>query len=163
MSKEHPLFKSPTSGPGAALSALVVLVLTLSAACAGRPQEGATAGPTPQAAASPASPIPWGTIEPPRQVGVPAGTPGAQPTRLPVRTFRGKGVVRSVNVKEGWFEIDHEDIEGYMPAMRMQWKVRDGAMLNSLAAGDKVEFTLQDDNGSELVIELKKTQAAPEP
>ncbi|HEX7313895.1 MAG TPA: copper-binding protein [Pyrinomonadaceae bacterium] len=152
------MLKSPTSRPGAALSALAVFVLMLASACAGRPQEGAAAGPTPQAAASPAPPIPWGTIEPPKQVGVPAGTPASQQTRAPVRTFHGTGVVRSVNLKEGWFEIDHEDIEGYMAAMRMQWKVRDVSMLNSVSAGDKVEFTLEEDNGSELVIELKKAR-----
>ena len=132
-----------------------VLTATLSLSCAQRPQSGA-ATPTPQAAASPAPPIPWATIQPPAQVGAPAGTPAAQQTRLPVRTFRGRGVVRSVNLEEGWFEIEHEEIEGYMPAMQMQWRVRDKAMLKSLSAGDKVDFTLKEDNGSELITELKK-------
>ena len=134
------------------------LAAALSVSCAQRPEAGAAADPTPQAAASPAPPIPWGTIQPPAQVGVPAGTPAAQQTRAPVRTFRGKGVVRSVNLAEGWFEIDHEDIEGYMPAMKMQWRVRDKALLKPLSAGDKVEFTLEDDNGSELIVELKKAR-----
>jgi hypothetical protein len=60
----------------------------------------------------------------------------------------------------GWFEIDHEDIEGYMPAMKMQWRVRDKALLNSLSGGDKVDFTLEDDNGSELITGIKKAPAA---
>jgi Cu/Ag efflux protein CusF len=80
---------------------------------------------------------------------------------LPVRTFRGTGVIRAVYLKDGWFEIDHEDIEGYMPAMRMQWTVRDKATLKSVSVGDRVEFTLEDDNGSEVVTGLKKAPAAP--
>lgn len=135
---------------------LLVLAAALSPSCARQTQTGTE---TAQAAASPAPPIPWGTVQPPAQVAVPAGTPAAQPTRLPLRTFHGRGVVRSVHLDEGWFEIDHEDIEGYMPAMRMQWKVRDRAMLKSLSAGERVDFTIQDDNGSELITELKN--AAP--
>jgi Cu/Ag efflux protein CusF len=134
----------------------VALVLTtmLPASCAQRTQERAAAGPTPQAAASPAPPVPWGTIEPPAQVGLPAGTPQQ---RLPVRTFKGRGVVRLINLGEGWLEIDHEDIEGLMPAMQMEWSVRDRTQLQSVSVGDKVDFTLEDDNGSEVVTELKKS------
>lgn len=138
-----------------------VLLATLSASCGGRqPQEGTAAGPTPQAAASPAQPIPWGTIQPPAQVSIPAGTPSAPTKRLPVKTFRGTGLVRSINLAEGWFEIDHEEIEGYMPAMKMQWRVKDKALLNAVSIGDKVDFTLEDDNGSEIITGLKKAPVA---
>jgi len=139
---------------------VLVLVATLFVSCGPPPQAGATAEPSPQAAASPAPPIPWGTIQPPAQVGVPGGTPAAPPQRSPVRTFHGTGVIRSVNLKEGWFEIEHEDIKDYMPAMRMQWTVRDRSILKSVQPGDKVEFTLEDDNGSEVVTGLKKAPAA---
>ena len=47
-----------------------------------------------------------------------------------------------------------------MPAMKMQWRVRDKALLNSLSGGDKVDFTLEDDNGSELITDIKKAPAA---
>lgn len=138
------------------LKGLALLLATmLPASCAQRTRERSAAGPTPQAAASPAPPVPWGTIEPPAQVGLPAGaTP--QP-RLPVRTFKGRGVVRSINLEEGWFEIDHEDIEGLMPAMQMEWSVKDKSLLKSVSVGDKVDFTLEDDNGNEIVNELKKS------
>lgn len=138
-----------------------VLAAALCVACGGsRPEAAQTAaGPTPTPGAA-ASPVPWKTIEPPAQVGLPAGPQKAQ-ERSPVRTHSGTGVVRSVNLKEGWFEIDHDEIEGYMPAMRMQWLVRDRALLKSVGAGDRVSFKLQEDNGSELVIELAKAPAAP--
>lgn len=158
--EENPLLNSPASRPRAGLPAwpAVVLLATLVTSCAQKPQTGATTEPTPQAAASPAAPVPWGTIEPPKQVSVPAGTPTAPKPRSPVRTFHGTGAVRSVNLAEGWFEIDHEEIDGYMPAMKMQWKVRDSSMLKPLSVGDKVDFTLEEDNGSELVTELKKAR-----
>jgi len=135
----------------------VALVLTtmLPASCAQRTHEKA-GGATPQAAASPAPPVPWGTIEPPAQVGLPAGTPQAQPTRLPVRTFISKGIIRAINLEQGWFEIDHEDIEGLMPAMQMEWSVQNRSMLKEVNVGDRVAFMLQDDNGNEVVIDLKK-------
>ena len=87
------------------------------------------------------------------------GTPQAEQARLPVKIFRGTGVIRSINLKEGWFEIDHEEIEGFMAAMQMQWSVRDRLILKSLKVGDKVDFTGEDDNGNEVITELKKAPA----
>lgn len=147
---------SQTSNPRAVLPTLLLLVLTtaLSASCSQKSTDEAAAGPTPQAVASPAAPIPWGTVQPPAQVGTVSGTP--QP-RLPVRTFRGKGIVRLINLEQGWFEIDHEDIEGLMPAMQMEWSVKDKSLLKKVSVGDKVDFTLEDDNGNEIVTELKKS------
>jgi Cu/Ag efflux protein CusF len=145
--RDSPMFKSR-----AGLPTLLVLTAALSASCAQRTQERATAGPTPQAAATP---IPWATIQPPEQVG-PATTSGTPPPRLPVRTFQGKGIVRLINLEEGWFEIDHEEIKGFMPAMQMEWMVRDKSLLKSVSAGDHVDFTLEDDNGNEVVTALKK-------
>jgi Cu/Ag efflux protein CusF len=135
------------------------LIVALSASCAQRPPAGAAAEPTPPAANSSASPIPWKTIEPPAQAGAPASTPPPPPS-APVRTFSGVGVIRSINLKEGWFEIDHEEIAGFMGAMQMEWSVKDRSMLKSVGVGDKVNFTVEDDNGSEVVTELKRVPAA---
>jgi Cu/Ag efflux protein CusF len=150
------LLNSPQSKPRAGFQKwpAFVLVAALSASCARRPQAGASAGPSPQAAAPAASPIPWATIQPPAQVSTTSGTPQS---RLPVRTFPGKGVIRLINIEEGWVEIDHEDIVGLMPAMQMEWSVRDKSLLKSVSVGDRVDFTLEDDNGNEVVTELKKT------
>ena len=155
------MLTSPLSrlGTGLTVWLLAMLIAALSLSCAQRPQTGAAAEPSPQAANTSASPVPWGTIQPPAQVGVPTGTPQAQQTRLPVRTFRGTGVIRSINLREGWFEIEHEEIEGFMPAMQMQWSVKDRSLLKSVQVGDKVDFTVEDDNGSEVITELKKAPA----
>jgi len=144
-----------------------LLLLTLAAALAvyygGRePRYRKAAQPTPQAGAAP-SPIPWKTIEPPAQVGgAAAGTPQAQRTPVPVKSYSGLGVVRLVNPEEGWLEIDHEEIKGFMAAMQMEWSVRDKALLKSVRVGDRVNFTIEDDNGTEVITELKKAPAAPQ-
>jgi len=114
-------------------------------------------GATPPAGQAAASPIPWKTIEPPTQVFAPAGTPQTQRTPAPVRTYSGVGVILSINLKEGWFEIDHEEIKDFMPAMHMQWSVKDRSMLKSVRVGDKVNFTVEDDNGSEVITALVKS------
>ena len=131
------------------------MLVTLSMSCGGRqPEAGKAAESTPPPVAS-ATPIPWKTIEPPAQVGIPAGTPKS-PQAAEVRTFSGTGVIRSINLKEGWFEIDHEEIPGFMAAMQMQWSVKDRSMLKSVSVGDRVDFTVEDNNGSEVITELKR-------
>lgn len=132
---------------------------TLFVSCSQQPQTGKATEPTPQAGTATPSPIPWKTIEPPSQVGVAEGTPRARQS-TGVRTFSGTGVVRLVNLKEGWVEIDHEEIVGLMPAMQMEWSVKDSAMLTSIRAGDKVDFVIEDNNGSEVILELKKVPNA---
>jgi Cu/Ag efflux protein CusF len=131
----------------------------LSLSCGQQPRADNAASPTPQDATASASPIPWGTIEPPAQVPAPAGTPKAQ-ERSAVRSYSGVGVVRLINLKEGWLEIDHEEIKGLMAAMQMEWSVKDRAMLKRVSVGDKVNFTVEDNNGSEVITELKKTPDA---
>lgn len=151
---------SQTSRPGGRLPAWLFVALALSVSCAPQPQTGKDVQPTPQAATA-ASPIPWKTIEPPAQVSVAGQPPKTQQTPAPVTRHSGVGVIRSINLKEGWFEIDHEEIEGFMAAMQMQWSVRDKAMLKSVQVGDKVNFTVEDDNGTEVITELKKAPAVP--
>lgn len=147
---------------------LVVLAATLSASCGQQPQNG-TANTTPQTATASPSPIPWATIEPPTYDAAPAGTPQPRtqttPAPLPVRrpggkSYPGVGVVRHINLEEGWLEVDHEEIKGLMPAMVMEWYVTDRALLKDVQVGDKVNFVIDDNNGTQLVIELKK---APTP
>ena len=140
--------------------AAALLLAALSASCAREPRDANAARPTPQAGAA-ASPIPWKTIEPPAQVGADSGTPKAQRTPAPVKSYAGVGFVRSIHLEEGWLEIDHEEIKDFMPAMLMQWSVKNRAMLKSVRVGDKVNFTVEDDNGTEFITGLKKAPAAP--
>jgi Cu(I)/Ag(I) efflux system protein CusF len=131
-----------------------MLMVALSVSCGQQPQAENAAEATPQAAAASVSPIPWATIEPPAQVPDTTSTPNAQ--QPSIKSYSGTGVVRLINLKEGWLEIDHEEIKGFMAAMQMEWSVKDRAMLKRVRVGDKVNFTVEDNNGSEVITELKK-------
>jgi Cu(I)/Ag(I) efflux system protein CusF len=135
------------------------MLAALSVSCGQQPRAENAAEPTPQAVAASASPIPWKTIEPPAQFPTPAGTPKAQ-QRSAVKSYSGTGLVRLIDLKGGWLEIDHEEIPGFMAAMQMEWSVRDKSMLKRVRVGDKVNFTVEDNNGSEVITELKRAPDA---
>lgn len=164
-------------GVGVPTWLLCLLMATLSVSCGQRPQAENAPTPTPQAANASASPIPWATIEPPPQGGTaepPAQGATEPPAQVPApiatpkarkssnaKSYSGTGVVRLINLKEGWLEIDHEEIKGFMPAMQMEWSVTDREMLKRVSVGDKVNFTVEDDNGTQFITELKKAPANP--
>lgn len=75
-----------------------------------------------------------------------------------IKLFNGKGVVTKINLELGSVELDHEAIEGSMPAMRMEFFVREKSELNPLKIGDKVEFVLEENFGQEKIISIKKVQ-----
>jgi protein SCO1 len=72
------------------------------------------------------------------------------------KIYRGVGVVDSINEQRTTVQIDHEDIKDLMPAMNMPFEVKDKAMLDQIAPGDRVTFTLQDMPYGLVVIEIKK-------
>ena len=153
------LWSGPKAGLPVRLAVIAAAALFVSCGQQPRAGDGAAAPTPPQSAAASASPIPWKTIEPPAHVAHPAGTPNVQaPPRL--FTFSGTGVVRAVHLEEGWLEIDHEEIKGIMPAMQMEWSVRRRSMLKSIRAGDKVNFSVEDNHGSQIITELKKAPPA---
>ena len=72
--------------------------------------------------------------------------------------YDGKGVVTKINLKDGSVEMDHEEIRDLMPAMRMEFFVRDKADLEKLKVGDKVEFVIEYKDGQEKIITIKKAE-----
>ncbi|HZI17165.1 MAG TPA: SCO family protein [Pyrinomonadaceae bacterium] len=76
-----------------------------------------------------------------------------------------KGTVVSVERAKGTVTIDHEEIPGYMPAMRMPFPVKDADVLASFEPGDVVWATMVvGDRGYWLEnISVMKGGAAPPP
>lgn len=72
-----------------------------------------------------------------------------------VRVYDGRGVVRDVQKEYAQLVIDHEDIEGLMPAMTMNFGVGDPALLEALEPGDVIEFRLEVTPKSYRVLEAK--------
>ncbi|HJQ69581.1 MAG TPA: copper-binding protein [Blastocatellia bacterium] len=69
---------------------------------------------------------------------------------------RGVGVVESIDKEMGQVQIDHEEIKDFMPAMNMPFPVKDKALLDAVAPGDRVEFLLRADESGMVVVAIKK-------
>jgi Cu/Ag efflux protein CusF len=74
------------------------------------------------------------------------------------KRYFGTGVVTIINRKDGWVERNHEDIAGLVPAMQMEWSVKDRSLLKSIPVGDKVDFTVVETGKGEVITELKRAQ-----
>ena len=72
--------------------------------------------------------------------------------------YNGKGTVTKINLTIGSVEVNHENIEGLMPAMQMEFYVTDKALLNGLKIGDKVDFVVEYKGGTEKINSIKKAK-----
>lgn len=122
-----------------AFGLLVLLPAALAFAC-GNPQPVKTVAPTPTP-----TPQPVVTSYPPGFGAPVLGKP-----------YPGTGVVKLINRKEGWVEIDHEDIKDLMPAMTMEFWIRDPAIIKGVKVGDRVDFVVVEDSKGEYLTELKR-------
>ena len=120
------------------LTTVILLAAALAWSCKPRPQSATTVASsnTPQPAAS-------------------TGLPSFPPAVLG-KPYPGTGIVKIVNRKEGWVEIDHEEIKDLMPAMEMEYWVRDPALMNGIQVGDKVAFVVVEDKKGQYLTELKR-------
>lgn len=82
--------------------------------------------------------------------------PGAPGAAIKDGDYKGSGKVTKINNELGSVEMDHGDIPGLMPAMRMEFYVSDKAMLEGLAVGDNVDFTILHKGGTETITKLTK-------
>ena len=71
-------------------------------------------------------------------------------------TYHGSGVVKSVDLQRPSIEIEHGDIPGLMPAMTMEFYVRDSSLLNEISAGDKIAFTVENGVGGLKITEITR-------
>ena len=62
-------------------------------------------------------------------------------------SYQGEGVVKRTDVKRPSIEIDHRDIKGLMPAMIMEFYVKDKSLLEGLKPGDHIQFTIENGVG----------------
>lgn len=76
--------------------------------------------------------------------------------------FEGVGVVKDVRPDLKQIVIDHEDIPGLMPGMTMNFDVPDPAVLEGVAAGQRVHFQLTFDGRVYRVVDVQPEGAAGE-
>jgi Cu(I)/Ag(I) efflux system protein CusF len=70
--------------------------------------------------------------------------------------YEGVGVVKGIYTKGPAIEIDHQDINGLMPAMQMEFPVTDPNLLNGIAVNDRIDFTIEAAKGQMKVVAIKK-------
>lgn len=94
--------------------------------------------------------------------GTPPANNSATPMPSPTITKDGdhpaKGTITKINTELGSVEMDHDEIVGIMPAMRMEFYVSDKKLLNGLAVGDRIDFTLRYKERTETIIEITKAK-----
>jgi Cu(I)/Ag(I) efflux system protein CusF len=87
--------------------------------------------------------------------GKPA-TPSGPAAAVQSNSYQGVGVVKALDPKKPAIEIDHQDIEGLMEGMQMEFPVTDARLLNGLAVNDRIEFTIENNAGVMRVTAIKK-------
>lgn len=93
-----------------------------------------------------------------------AGT-GLQKFPPPVlnKPYPGTGVVTIIKRDEGWIEINHEEIKDLMPAMQMEFWVKDKNLLDKVSVGDRVDFTIIEMKKGEYLTDIKRSSTAVTP
>jgi Cu(I)/Ag(I) efflux system protein CusF len=71
------------------------------------------------------------------------------------KQFPAVGVITKIDTKLNSIELEHEKIEGLMPAMKMEWYVKDKALMNGIKVGDKVDFTVEEGGGRQYIVAIK--------
>ena len=52
--------------------------------------------------------------------------------------------------------IDHGEIKGLMPAMQMDFYVKDKSLLEGLTVGDQIDFTVENGVGGIKIVAIRK-------
>jgi protein SCO1 len=72
------------------------------------------------------------------------------------RSHDGVGTVIDVRADLHQIMLDHDDIAGLMPAMRMTFDVPDAALLSGIRVGDRIRFDLVADGEQFRIVSLEK-------
>ena len=72
------------------------------------------------------------------------------------KTYLAVGKVTGLDPKQPAIEIDHGDIKGLMPAMEMEFHVKDKTLLDGISVGDRIEFTVESGIGGLRVTAIRK-------
>jgi protein SCO1 len=72
------------------------------------------------------------------------------------KLYYGVGVVEALGEQRTTVQINHEDIKDLMPAMSMPFEVQSPALLEQVAPGDRVNFTLQETPHGLVVVDIRK-------
>jgi len=77
--------------------------------------------------------------------------------RTPAKEYPLHGQVIAIRPSEQELVVKHDDIEGFMPAMTMPYRVKDRRVLEGLAPGDVVDATLVVQEGDAWLSRVMRT------
>lgn len=83
----------------------------------------------------------------------------AEAARPNAQSWTVRGIVRSVIPKLGAIFLTHEAMPGLMEAMTMGFEVADPKLLDGLAPGEPVRFTVRKDGERLVVVTIEKRRA----
>ena len=79
------------------------------------------------------------------------------------KPYPATGIVALINKQEGWIEINHDEIKDLMPAMQMEFWVKDKSLLDKVKAGDRVDFIIVETKKGEYLTEIKRSSGTATP
>jgi len=88
--------------------------------------------------------------------------PAGFPAPVMNKPYTGNGIVMTINRAEGWIEINHDEIKDLMPAMQMEFNVRDRSLLDRVKVGERVDFSIVETKKGEYLTDIKPA-AKPSP
>lgn len=97
-------------------------------------------------------------VKPQNAKAVQTATPATAPSIPKDGNYDAKGVITKINLELGSVELNHEEIKDLMPAMQMEFFVKDKEMLKGFKVGDKVDFVVQYKDPQEIITSIKKAQ-----
>ena len=81
-----------------------------------------------------------------------AASPAGMAATGAAKTYDIKGRIEAIGSGRGAVTLDHEEVKGLMPAMKMEYKVADPTVLDGLAVGDQVQGQFELRGTSEYVV-----------
>lgn len=87
-----------------------------------------------------------------------AAAPEKGAVAAPAAMPKTEGEIKKVSKETGKLTIKHGEIKSLdMPPMTMVFNAKEPAMLDQVAVGDKVLFTVVDEGGKMVVTEIRRT------
>ncbi len=71
-------------------------------------------------------------------------------------SYQAEGHVIALVEQRPSIKIDHQEIKGLMPAMTMEFMVKDKALLAGIQNGDTIEFTIENGVGGLMITSIRK-------
>jgi len=79
-------------------------------------------------------------------------------SEAPPRTFSGHGVIKNITPSRTYVVIQHGPIAGFMGAMTMPFELRNQKLLEGVAIGDSIAFTLTSTGRNTWLSEMARAE-----